>query len=136
MSYPLDVAAQNAGLRAWFGDARGSTVPASWEVALLTTLPSLGGVELTSAGGYARVVVANTSANFPDPSSGVVIASPITWPAPTAAYSDSATAFLLIDHADSTTRWYAGLLLSEISVTEAQPGFEISPAIPWNTEGL
>lgn len=136
MSYPLDVAAQNAGLKAFFGDDHAVTVPSTWEIAQFTTLPALGGVELDADGGYARETVANTTANFPNPVGGQIVMTPIAWAAPTGAWSDSATAFVLIDAADSTTRWFAGLLADEISITEAQPGFEVAPAIKWNTEGL
>ena len=135
MAYPLDTAAQNAGLKAWFGDGRAVSMPSSWEVALFTGHPLDGGTELTATGGYARLVVANTSANFPDPTVGVVQSALLTWAAPTAAWSDVATTFLLLDHADSTTRWYVGLLGSAINITGAGPAFQTQLAIPWNTEG-
>lgn len=135
MAYPLDISAQNAGLKAWFGNGRAASMPSSWEVALFTDHPLFGGTELTSTGGYARLVVANTSANFPDPTVGVVQSALLTWAAPTGAWSDVATTFLLLDHADSTTRWYVGLLSQAINVTGAGPAFQTQLAIPWNTEG-
>ena len=135
MAYPLDVAAQNAGLKAWFGDGRAASVPASWEVALFDGHPVIGGVELASDGGYERLVVANTSANFPDPVDGVITSAALTWPDPTDAYSDTATHYVLIDHADGSARWYVGVLGQAIDVTEAQPGFVTTLAIRWNTEG-
>lgn len=136
MAYPLDVAAQNAGLKAWFGDGRALSMPASWEVALWTGHPlDAGSVELGAVGGYARLVVANTSANFPDPTSGVVVSVALTWAAPTAAWSDVATHFLLLDHADSTTRWYVGLFGQAINVTAAGPAVTTRIQVPWNTEG-
>lgn len=135
MAYPLDVAGQNDGLKAWFGDGRAVSVPASWEIALFTGHPLGGGTELTSAGGYARLVVANSTVNFPDPVDGVVTSAQFTWPAPTAAYSDVATHYLLLNAADSTTRWYVGQLATAINVTAAQPGFATQLAIRWNTEG-
>lgn len=135
MAYPLDVAPQNAGLKAWFGNGRAASMPSSWEVALFNGHPLLGGTELTSTGGYVRLVVANSSANFPDPTVGVVQSVPLTWGAPSGAWSDVATHFLLIDHADSTSRWYVGALGQAIDITGAGPAFQTQLAIPWNTEG-
>ena len=136
MGYPLDTAAQNAGLQAWFGVVdRTPTLPASWEVALFTDHPLLGGTELTSAGGYARLVVANTSANFPAAVAGLITSAQLLWPDPTAAYSDTARFFVLYDHADSITRWYVGVLGGEIDVNGAQPGFATTLSIHFNTEG-
>lgn len=136
MAYPLDVAAQNAGLKAWFGSSHGSTAPSSFKLALFTTHPLLGGTELTATGGYARQTLVNNSTNFPDPVAGVLTMAPITWPDPSGAWSDTVQAFVLIDAADGTTRWFAGLLLQEIDVLAAGPGFVITPVIRWNTEGL
>jgi hypothetical protein len=136
MAYPLDVAAQNAGLKAWFGDGRAASVPSSWEVALFNGHPLTGGTELGAAGGYARLVVANTTANFPDPVSGVVRSVDLLWSAPTAAWSDVATHYLLIDHADSTSRWYVGALGQSIDYTGgAGPAFKTRVEVPWNQEG-
>lgn len=137
MAYPLDVDAQNDGLKAWFGDGRAASIPSSWEVALWTGHPlASGSAELAADGGYARLVVANSSTNFPDPTAGVVISADLVWPDPTGAWSDTATHFLLLDAADSTTRWYVGLLGEEIDVTGAGPGFATQLSIPWNTEGV
>jgi hypothetical protein len=136
MAYPLDVAAQNAGLKAWFGDGRAASVPASWEFALFTGHPLYGGTELTTAGGYAPVVVANTSANFPDPVDGVITAAGITFAAPTAAYSDVAPYFVLREPSAGPT-WYVGAFPDgqPVDIQAAQPAFIIKPAIRWNTEG-
>lgn len=135
MAYPLDTAAQNAGLQAWFGDGRATSMPSSWEVALFTAHPLDGGTELTSTGGYTRLVVANTSANFPTPTAGVIVSALLTWATPTAAWSDVATHFLLLDHADSTTRWYVGQLGQAIDIGAAGPAFQTQLSIPWNLEG-
>jgi hypothetical protein len=134
MAYPLDTSAQNAGLQAWFGDGRAASVPSSWEVALFTDHPLTGGVELDAVGGYVPLVVANSSANFPDPVDGVVTSVNLTWPDPTDAYSDVATTYVLRNAADSTA-WYVGVLGAAIDVTEAGPGFSTQLAIRWNTEG-
>lgn len=134
MAYPLDVAAQNDGLKAWFGDGRAASVPSSWEVALFTGHPLTGGVELSAVGGYAPLVVANTSANFPDPTDGVIRSVELTWPGPTDAWSDTATTYALRNPADSAT-WYVGTLDRSITVTGANPGFVSRIAIRWNSEG-
>lgn len=58
--------------------------PATVYVGLFTTLPGSGGSGGTEAsgGGYARIAVANNSANFPAASNGVKRnANPIQWPA-------------------------------------------------------
>ena len=64
-------AARNMALDACYGDARSTRWPASIQLALFNGDPSAGGTELTSAGGYVRAVIANTSANFPDATAGV-----------------------------------------------------------------
>ena len=135
MAYPLDPAAQNAGLAAWFGDGHAAGMPDTWEIALYNGHPVIGGVELASAGGYEWLVVANTSANFPDPVDGVITTPGLTWPDPTGAFSDTATHYVLIDHADGATRWFVGALGQDIYIADAQPGFVTSLAIRWNTEG-
>jgi hypothetical protein len=134
MAYPLDVAAQNAGLKAWFGDGRAASVPSSWEVALFNGHPLTGGTELGAVGGYVPPVVANSSANFPDPVSGVVTAASVAFPAPTAAWSDVATHYVLREPSAGPT-WYVGTLAEALNVTAAGPALSIQPAIQWNREG-
>jgi hypothetical protein len=134
MAYPLDTAAQDAGLKAWFGDGRALSVPASWEVALFTGHPLYGGTELTSAGGYAPIVVANTSANFPDPVSGVVQAT-ATFPAPTDAWSDVATHYELREVGGGPVWWVGVLAEPGLDIDAAGPARSIQVAIQWNREG-
>jgi hypothetical protein len=133
MAYPLDTAAQNAGLQAWFGDGRAMSMPASWEVALFTGHPLDSGVELDAVGGYAPAVVANTTANFPTPTGGMIRAL-APFPAPTDAWSDVATHFVLREPGGGPT-WYVGLLGEALDVTAAGPARSIQIAIRWNTEG-
>jgi hypothetical protein len=133
MSYPLDVAAQSAALDALLGDNAASTVPTSFEVAIFDGSPLAGGVELDSTGGYARAVVANTSAVFPDAVSGQKVSATISFAAPSAAWSDTGTDFVLYDAADSTTAWFFGRLLEEIAVDGTETGVAIQLALYWNT---
>ena len=136
MAYPLDTAAQNATLDAMFGDNRGATMPTSFEVALYDGHPLSGGTEV-SGGGYVRPVVANNSTTFPLPADGgLKTSAAIAITDPTGAWSDTVTHWLLIDAADSTTRYVWGLLSEELSIDGSETDIEIVLAIPWNTEGL
>lgn len=133
MSYPLDEAAQDATLDAMFGDDAAATMPASFELALYAGDPALAGTELEADGGYARVTVANASSVFPAASSGVKVSAPIPFAAASGAWSDTATHYLLIDAADSTTRYFAGRLDDEVNVDDA--GVVVTPTLRllWNT---
>lgn len=136
MAYPLDVAGQNAVLDALLGDNAGASMPSSFEVALYSGHPLAGGTELTSDGGYVREVVANSSANFPDAVSGQKVSAIFTWATPSAAWSDTATHYLLIDAADSTTEYFPGRLLSEVTVTTAGDAVAVQLAAFFNTTSL
>lgn len=136
MGYPLDVTAQNNMLAAFLGDDAAVTMPTSFEVALLDNHPSLGGTELTSDGGYVRPVVANNSTTFPAPSGGMVTSMEIQLDDSTGAYSDTAPYALLIDHADSVTRYLVGKLTQEIVVLGAAPGPVAVLSFYWNTASL
>ena len=84
---PLDTA-RNMALDACDGDAHSTRWPASLQLALFNGDPTAGGTEMTNAGSYARAIIANTSANFPDAASGVKTSGATTQFAPsTAAYS-------------------------------------------------
>jgi hypothetical protein len=115
----LDAAAQSASLNNDYGANKGPNAPASHELALFTGDPRVGGTELTSAGGYARVVVANNGTNWPGASGGSTTSAEIALPTSTGAWSDTATWFVLFDAADSTTRWDAMPLFEEIDITVA-----------------
>lgn len=136
MGYPLDVAARNALLAAWLGDDAAVTMPTSFEVALLNNHPSLGGTELTSDGGYVRAVVANNSTTFPAPSGGMVTTMQIAFADSTDAWSDTAPYGMLIDAADSVTRYLVGKLTQEIVVLGAAPGPVARLSFYWNTSSL
>lgn len=56
---------EGVALQAFFGDNRVAQAPATWYVVLFTAAPGeTGGGTEVSGGGYARVAVANTSANW------------------------------------------------------------------------
>ena len=133
VSYPLDVAAQNAALDALLSlDVSG--LPTMYEVALYDVHPLLGGVELSATGGYARPTLNADLVDFPAAASGLKTSVPVSFGTSTGAYSDTATYYVLYDAADSTTRWYYGLLTEEVSVDAAGTVVEASLALYWNTE--
>lgn len=80
--------AQNADLAASYGDNKSTAAgwPTSITVRLYVGDPTSGGVEM-SGGGYAGVVVANTSAAVGTPSGGSLGPIVVAWPASTGAWS-------------------------------------------------
>jgi hypothetical protein len=115
----LSAAAQSASLNNDYGANKGVSAPVSHEVALFNGDPVLGGTELAATGGYARVTITNNGTTWPDASAGATTSATVTFPTSTAAWSDTATHFVLYDHADSVTQWDSGLLKDEISVDAA-----------------
>lgn len=90
--------ARNIALDACYGDSKSSLWPASLQVALWNGDPAAGGSELTSAGGYARAVVANTTANFPNAAAGVKTSATTTqFAASTGAFSSGFTHWAFMD---------------------------------------
>lgn len=136
MSSPVDVDAQNAALDALLGDGAAGSVPTSWEVALFAGDPANGGTELTSAGGYVRPVIANDTATWPDAVDGEKLSAIIDFDAPTDAWSATATYFLLIDHADSTTQWFPGLLLDPLTIFGTETAVQVQLSLFWDTLGV
>lgn len=134
MAAPLDVAAQNAALDALLGDGAAAGIPTSFEVALFAGSPALGGTELTATGSYARVTVANDTAHFPDASVGAKTSVTLTFPTSSAAWSDTATHWLLYDHADSVTGWFHAPLDSEVSVDGAGDVVRVELTLFWNED--
>lgn len=112
-----DPAAQNVALDAVYGSGKAAGAPSSIEVAAFNGDPEAGGVELDTIGGYARLVLANNTTNFPDAGDGQK-AVPVEWTA-TDAWSDTVTHWQFYDHADSTTRYDSGKFGAEINVTGA-----------------
>jgi hypothetical protein len=133
MGYPLDPAAQNAALDALLSrDLSG--IPTAFEVALYDAHPLLGGVELSAVGGYARALISLDLTDFPAASGGTKTSVEVVFADATAGWSDTAPFAVLIDAADSTTRWYAVRLTDEVNVTTAQPGPSVFLSIYFNTE--
>lgn len=133
MGYPLDVDAQNAALDALLSrDLTG--VPTVFEVALFNAHPLFGGTELTATGGYARALINLDLTDFPAAVDGRKNSLPVSFGVPTGPWSDTAPYALMIDHADSTTRWYLVLLSQAVDVdgTETDP-VEIILGDYWNT---
>lgn len=115
----LSTAAQNASLDNDYGATAGSNAPAAHQVALFSGDPLLGGTELDSTGGYARVVITNDGTTWPGASGGSTTSAAVSFGTSSAAWSDTATHFVLYDDADGTTAWDAGLLDEEIAVDAA-----------------
>lgn len=136
MSAPLDLAAQSAALDAMLGDNAASTMPASFELALWDGDPRGGGnVELPSTGGYARVTgIANDSTNFPDAVDGAKTCLVQSFGTSSGSWPNVGTFFVLIDAADSTTRYFYGPLTEPVVVSVAGTGVAVQPIINWNTE--
>jgi hypothetical protein len=122
----LSTAAQNASLDNDYGASAGVNAPGAHQVALFNGDPLLGGAELTSTGGYARVTVTNNGTNWPAASAGAKTSAAVTFAASTAAWSDTATHFVLYDDADGTTAWDSGVLDTELSVDAAGTVVETS----------
>lgn len=132
----ISTAAQNASLANDYGANKGPNAASSLEVALFTDDPSLGGTELTSDGGYARVTVANDGTTWPDaPSAGSITSATVTFAAPTGAWSDTAKWFVLYDAADSTTAWDAQELTQEVDVLDAGPAVPIQMTVYYENLG-
>lgn len=118
----LSPAAQSASLDNDYGANAGPNAPADLEVALFNGDPLLGGTELTGDGGYAAVSVPNDGATWPDAASGGAKTSAvISFPDPTAAWSDTATFFVLRD-ASTGDEWDSGVLADVIDVDEDEDG--------------
>lgn len=118
----LDVAAQNASLDNDYGATKGANAPAAHQVAIFTDHPDLGGVELDSFGGYARVMWTNNGTNWPAASGGQKVSADVVfatssdeWQA--GGVSATGTYWVLFDNADGTTRWDCGRISDEVSVS-------------------
>lgn len=120
---PLDLAAQVASIKNDYGATRGPNGPATFQVALFTDDPTVGGVEMPNltatvdeaglpidvANGYARAGISNNGATFPapDPTTGILTTAIISWPVSQFAYPLEAKAWVLYD---GSTRWDYGVI--------------------------
>jgi hypothetical protein len=119
----VSIPAQNASLDNDYGATKGPNAAAAHEVALYAGDPLTGGVELDSAGGYARPVVSNDGTTWAAADGGAKTSAVVTWDVSTAEWTsagDPAVAdyFLLIDSATGDF-WDSGLLSDPISVDAA-----------------
>lgn len=95
------------------------TPPTTLEIALFSGDPTNGGTELTSAGGYERLVVPNDATTWPDaPADGSITSAVLEFAVSTDAWSDTANFFQIYD-ADTGDAWDSGELADEVSVNEA-----------------
>jgi hypothetical protein len=132
MAFPLDTAAQNASLDALLGrDITG--IPTAWEVALYDAHPLLGGAELAATGGYARASLSNNTTDLPAAVDGLKTSVTVSFGASSGAYSDTATHAVLVDAADSSTRWFVVTLAEEVVVDEALPDVLVQLSATWDT---
>jgi hypothetical protein len=118
------VAAQNASLDNDYGTTRGPNAPGAHELALFNGDPVNGGTELTGFG-YARASV--LPADWIAADDGAKSAT-VTFAAPTAAWL-TATHWLLIDAADSTTFWESAAFDEALEVTGAGAGPEVTVTV-------
>lgn len=131
----LSVAARNASLAMSYGAGRGSSAPASLEVALFVGDPANGGTELAADGGYAPVTVPNDATTWPDaPTDGAITSTTLTYPTATGAWSDVATHFLIRD-ATTGDEWDSGQLADDISVDVAGTVTTVALTVFYNDEG-
>lgn len=94
--------ARNASLNACYGNAHSSAYPSTVYLHLYVSDPTQGGIELTSAGGYAPVAITNDSTNWPDAIGGnKTNGTTIDLPESTDAWSGPADYFWLADSATS-----------------------------------
>lgn len=107
--------AENRVLDAILG-AQPLNAPANWHIALFTAAPSdAGGGTEATGGGYVRLAVANTLANFPAAAGGLKSnANDLVFTVSTGAWSAGApiVAAALFDAATGGNMWYWGDILA------------------------
>lgn len=119
----LSIAAQNASLANDYGANTGPNAATAHEVAFYAGDPENGGVELDSAGGYARPLLTNDGTNWAAPAGGAVSSGTVDLPTSTDEWTAGgfpavADYFLLIDSITGDF-WDSGLLADPISVDAA-----------------
>ena len=112
------VTAQNASLDNDYGVTRGPNAPDAHELALFTGDPMLGGVEI-SGGGYVRAPV-------PPAAWGTAVggakSATVTFADTTSDWLTNVTHWLLLDAADSTTRWDSASFAEAGQITDMGDG--------------
>jgi hypothetical protein len=115
-----DVAAETAILDLLLGDGAGAGAPSAFRFLLFHGDPNTDGVELDAVGGYTPLVLANTTANFPDAVDGMK-AVPVAFADATDAFSDTTTHWQMVDDDNPTVGWFNGEWANEIDVAGAGP---------------
>ena len=108
-------------LEGFFGDDAGANAPTSYYLGLSTTTPTydagaITGVTEPSGGDYARVEVANTTANWTVVDRTVENAGSVEWPTATASWGD-ATHVVFYDVASAGSPLFFGALGSTATIT-------------------
>lgn len=112
--------AKNISLDACYGGSKSSVWPATVYMALFAGDPADTGVELTSAGGYARVAITNDTTHWPAAAGGQKAnALEVAFPASSAAWSATATHFALMSALTAGNKLDSALLTSPVAVTAA-----------------
>lgn len=75
----VSIAEQNRSLDLYYGANKGSIASPSHEVALYAGDPLAGGVEMDSAGGYARPVIDNDGTGWPGAVGGATTSANVVW---------------------------------------------------------
>jgi hypothetical protein len=114
---------QGKALDACYGDGHAANWPGTVYIGFLSADPRAGGVE-PSAGGYARIAVANTSANFPNANTSGASAIKsnaleLVTPPSTAAWGTDCTWFAIYDAATGGNAGDCGQLNATVSVPAA-----------------
>lgn len=119
----MSIPARSCTLRSHLGADRSASSLPTLHFALLDGDPAASGVEPTTAGGYARVAVANDAALWGALAVNAVAASnvvAVTWPALTGLWSQpTLTHWAIYDNATGGTLWYSGQLAAPLVVTGA-----------------
>lgn len=133
----VDIAEQNLSLDLYYGANKGSIAASAHELALYVGDPSLvGSTELTSAGGYARVTIANNGTNWPAASGGAKTSAPVAFAASTDAWSAVPTHWQLFN-VDTGDAGDSGVIdpTSPISVDEAGVGPSLALTVYYAQSG-
>lgn len=122
---------ENAVLNAILGDNRAPNMPGTVYVALFTSAPNdAGGGTEVSGNGYARVAVANSTANWPNASGGVKYnASLVTFPTATGSWGTVGWMALMDAETDGNIILHAELASTISPVTGNTPFFDLSSIV-------
>jgi hypothetical protein len=124
----MDIEVQNLLLDITYGPNRSPLTPDEHELALFFGDPRDGGTELTSDGGYVRVTV-DGDTDWTTPADGKYPTVQKFFPAPSAAWSNSATHWALIDPVTGYL-WDSGRFVEPIIVAEAGSNQPVATAMP------